>query len=316
MEERREIAVVNERPRSKPRSMERYLRTLGDRVRNARACHGMTRSTLARDSGVSERYLAQLESGRGNFSILLLRKVALAIDIPLSELVNDGPQPPVEYALLLEKLRRLKPAELAAAASVLSNRFTDRAGRYQRIALIGVRGAGKSTLGRMLAQRLGMPFVELTREIEAEVGASASEIFELWGQAAYRRYERRVLERILKTKPRVVLATGGGLVSQPSTFEQLLDCCYTVWLQAPPKEVMSRKARQGDRRARAGLAQAEAMADLRRIVAQRKALYGKADAALDTTGKTIEGTLDALVDIVTQARQTASLRISANSAVN
>jgi XRE family transcriptional regulator, aerobic/anaerobic benzoate catabolism transcriptional regulator len=316
MEERRDIAVVNGRARSKPRSAERYLKVLGERVRNTRACHGMTRSTLARDSGVSERYLAQLEIGQGNFSILLLRKVALAIDIPLSELVNDGPQPTVEYALLLEKLRRLKPAELAAAASVLSNRFTDGGGRYQRIALIGVRGAGKTTLGRMLAQRLRMPFVELTKEIEAEVGASVSEIFELLGQAAYRRYERRVLERILKTKPRAVIATGGGLVSQPSTFERLLDCCYTVWLQAPPKEVMSRKAKQGDYRARAGLAEAEAMADLRRIVKQRKALYGKADTALDTTGKSIESTVDELVDIVTNAWRMTSPRVSASGTPN
>lgn len=301
MTRKRDPAAINGRGTLKLGEAEGYLKTLGERVRDARACHGMTRGTLARDSGVSERYLALLESGQGNFSILLLRKVARALDVPLSELVNEEPRLPVEYALLLEKLRHLSPAELAAAASLLSERFGDGAGRHTRIALIGVRGVGKTALGRMLAQRLKVPFIELTKEIESKVGTSVSEIFEFWGQAAYRRYERRALERVLKTHSRVVIAAGGGLVSQPSTFGRLLDCCYTVWLQASPKELMNRMAKQGDYRVRAGLGEAEALTDLRRILTQRRALYGKADVALDTTGMTIEKSLDELIALVTKA---------------
>src|SRR5579863_7158146 len=180
-----------------------YLRLLGERVRNARARHGMTRRMLAHDCGVSERYLAELESGRGNFSIVLLRRVAAAIDVPLAELVSEE-LPPVEYALVAERLRRLKPAELTEAAAILAKRFGGDAGRAHRIALIGLRGAGKSTLGALLAERMGWEFVELSREIEREAAVGVNEIFDLWGQAAYRRYERRALERIVLTRSRVV----------------------------------------------------------------------------------------------------------------
>jgi XRE family aerobic/anaerobic benzoate catabolism transcriptional regulator len=289
-----------------------YLKTLGERVRDARARHGMSRRMLAHDSGVSERYLAQLESGRGNLSIALLRRVAAAIDIPLAELVNEE-VPPVEYALLAERLRRLSPAELTDAAALLARRFGEHPARLERIALIGLRGAGKSTLGAALAQRLGWDFVELSREIERAAGMSVNEIFDLLGQAAYRRYERRAIENLLRTGRRMVIAAGGGLVAEVSTFERLLESCYTVWLQASPREYWERVLRQGDYRISAGVNEAQAMADMRRILAQREPLYRKADARLDTSGKTGAQSLRELLALVRKTRA-ARLRKGAGMA--
>jgi XRE family aerobic/anaerobic benzoate catabolism transcriptional regulator len=278
-----------------------YLKLLGERVRDARSRHGMTRRMLARDSGISQRYLAELESGRGNFSIALLRRVASAIDVPVSELVSDDSPRPVEYSLLVERLRRFDAAELAEASKMLADRFGDRSGRLDRIALIGLRGAGKTTLGALLARHLGWSFVELSREIETEAGVKVDEIFDLWGQAAYRRYERRALERIARSRTKVVLATGGGLVSEPATFEQLLDSFYTVWLQASPQEHWDRVIRQGDHRVE-GSGDSEALADMRRILAQRDALYGKADVRLSTSARTARQALAALIAIVEKRR--------------
>ena len=252
---------------------------------------------LARDSGISERYLAELESGRGNFSIALLRKVATAIDVPVSDLVTDDSPRPVEYSLLVERLRRFEARELAEASRMLAERFGDRSRRMDRVALIGLRGAGKSTLGTALARHLGWSFVELSREIEIEAGVKVDEIFDLWGQAAYRRYERRALERVARSRTKVVLATGGGLVSEPATFERLLDSFYTVWLQASPEEHWDRVIGQGDHRVE-GSGDTEALVDMRRILAQRDALYRKANARLDTSARTARQALAGLIAIV------------------
>src|SRR6202521_4271144 len=268
----RASAIAAEAPSLNGGTPAQYLKLLGERVRDARARHGMTRRMLAHDCGVSERYLAQLESGRGNLSIVLLRRVAAAIDVPLAELLSEE-LPPVEYAFVAERLRRLTSAELTEAAAILAKRFGDQAAREERIALIGLRGAGKSTLGMMLAKRLRWEFVELSREIEREAGVSVNEIFDLWGQAAYRRYERRAFERVVRTRSRVVIATGGGLVSELSTFERLLEACYTIWLQASPHDYWERVLRQGDYRVSDGIGVKQAMADMRRILAQREALY-------------------------------------------
>jgi XRE family transcriptional regulator, aerobic/anaerobic benzoate catabolism transcriptional regulator len=295
-------AVIEADSRSAALTPTGYLKKLGERVRNARARHGMTRRMLARDSGISERYLAQLESGHGNFSIVLLRRLATAIDVPLAELVSDQPPPPVEYRLLVERMRRLEPAELGEASKLLAERFGDRTGRLERIALIGLRGAGKSTLGALLARHLGWSFLEMSSEIEKEAGVSVEEIFDLWGQAAYRRYERRALERVLRTQSKVVLATGGGLVSEPATFERLLDSCYTVWLKASPKEHWNRVIGQGDHRVVAS-GDTQPLADMRRILAQRDASYGKADARLNTNGKTERQSLQELVALIDRKRR-------------
>jgi len=279
-----------------PSSDDRYLRTVGERVRNARARHGMSRRMLAHDSGISERYLAELESGRGNFSIVLMRRLAKAIDLPVAELVDDAVPRPVEYKLLAERIARLAPEELGEASKLLMQRFGDRSGRGERIALIGLRGAGKTTLGARLAKQLGWEFIELSREIEVEAGVSVNEIFDLWGQAAYRRYERRALERIIESKSRVIVATAGGLVSEPATFERLLDSFYTIWLHASPEEHWDRVIGQGDLRVE-GSGDSEALTDMRRILAQRNPLYRKADAGLDTSGKTERHSLKELVSL-------------------
>ena len=304
-------APMTAAPRHAKTSDDRYLKMLGERVRDARARHGMSRRMLAHDSGISERYLAELESGRGNFSIVLMRRLAKAIDVPVAELVSDEMPRPVEYKLLVERIWRLEAAELAEASGILARRFGDRVGRSGRIALIGLRGAGKTTLGSMLAKQLGWDFIEMSREIEAEAGVSVEEIFDLWGQAAYRRYERRALERIITSKSRVVLATGGGLVSEPATFELLLDSFYTIWLQASPEEHWDRVIRQGDHRVE-GSGDSEALVDMRRILGQRDPLYRKADAHLNTSGKTTRRSLKELLSIANDRRKHYNTATSAN----
>jgi XRE family aerobic/anaerobic benzoate catabolism transcriptional regulator len=277
-----------------PDSESDYLKLLGERVRETRARRGMTRKILARDSGVSERYLAQLETGQGNVSILLLRQIAQALDTPLQALVLDGPEPPVDLVHTTEFLRRLPATELIAARRLLVEHFggVDLYARRGRIALIGLRGAGKSTLGAMLADRLEMPFLELDRLIEQESGVSLSVIFDLYGQSGFRRLERRVLDQIIERYPRFVLATGGSLVSEPATFERLLTMCFTVWLRATPEEHMQRVIAQGDMRPMAD--NRESMSDLRRILDVREPLYRKADLAIDTSGSSVEESLEAL----------------------
>ncbi|MBD5604755.1 MAG: helix-turn-helix transcriptional regulator [Candidatus Eremiobacteraeota bacterium] len=273
-----------------------FLAKLGDRVKEARARRGMTRKILARDSGVSERYLAQLETGQGNISIVLLRALALALDVPLESIVRDRPEASGELAQVNAFLQRLAPDDVVEARRLLAARFgnLDDAARRGRIALVGLRGAGKSTLGKRLAERRGVPFVELDREVEAASGMTLSEIFDLYGQAGFRRLERQALDRVIATHPRLVLATGGSIVSQPDTFAELLLACYTVWIRARPGEHMQRVVAQGDLRPMAD--NAEAMADLERILAGREALYRKADAVVDTAGLTVDAALDELSD--------------------
>jgi XRE family aerobic/anaerobic benzoate catabolism transcriptional regulator len=267
------------------------LAALGERVREARARRGMSRKTLAQDSGVSERYLAQLESGEGNASVLLLRQIAGALNLPLTDLLREPNGGSPELALTVQLLQRLSPAELTLAREELMHRFGggSQARRRQRIALIGLRGAGKSTLGARLANELGVPFIELDRQIEREAGTSLSEIFLLYGQAGYRRYERRTLEKVLEQHERCVIAAGGSIVSEPATYDLLLSTCHTVWLKARPEEHMARVIAQGDTRPMAGNMQA--MDDLRRMLDARAALYGQADAVVDTAGRSVEQSL-------------------------
>ena len=267
-----------------------FLQLLGERVRKARAQRGMSRKILAQASSVSERYLAQLESGQGNVSVLLLRQIGTALSLPLTELLRDEGGQSVELTLIDEFLKRLPSQKLAEVRAKLMHDFGNSpADRMKRIALIGLRGAGKSTLGTKLAKDLGAPFVELDAEIEREAGTNLSEIFLLYGQAGYRRYERRCLEKVLESNSRCVIATGGSIVSEPGTFDLLLSTCYTVWLKALPEEHMARVIAQGDTRPMAG--SSEAMEDLRRILEGRDMLYGQADATIDTSTRTVEATL-------------------------
>jgi XRE family aerobic/anaerobic benzoate catabolism transcriptional regulator len=275
-----------------------FLKLLGDRVREARARRGMTRKILARDSGVSERYLAQLETGQGNISILLLRDIARALDLPVEALVYNGPEPPIDLVHTTEFLRRLPGEELAQARSLLLEHFggVDLAARRGRVALIGLRGAGKSTLGAMLAERIEVPFLELDRLIEQESGVSLSAIFDLYGQSGFRRFERRCLDDVIERYPRFVLATGGSLVSEPATFERLLTMCYTVWLHASPEDHMQRVIAQGDMRPMAD--SRESMSDLQRILAVREPLYRKADLSIDTSAGPLTNALHRVITAI------------------
>jgi XRE family transcriptional regulator, aerobic/anaerobic benzoate catabolism transcriptional regulator len=250
----------------------------------------VSRRALAEASGVSERYLAELESGRGNASVLVLRQISAALSLPLEELLRREESGSVERALIQQLLARVPDHRLAEVRRRLAVELNGSArDRGRRIALVGLRGAGKSTLGARLAAELDLPFIELDRDIEREAGTSLSEIFLLYGQGGYRRYERRCLEKALEGHDRCVIATGGSIVSEPGTYELLLDTCLTVWLKAAPEEHMARVIAQGDTRPMAD--NPEAMLDLRRILEGRDRLYGQADITIDTAGRSVQQSL-------------------------
>ena len=228
-----------------------FLAALGDRVRALRARRGMTRKALASSADVSERHLANLEYGVGNASILVLLQVAGALQCSLGELIGDVTTSSPEWLLIRELLEQRDDATLQRVRIAIGEMLGTGGGNAAlspRIALIGLRGAGKSTLGQMLADDLGFPFVELSREIEKFAGCSVSEIQALYGVNAYRRYERRALEETIQIYPEAVIATPGGLVSDAATFNQLLAHCTTVWLQADAEDHMKRVTAQGDLR--------------------------------------------------------------------
>jgi XRE family aerobic/anaerobic benzoate catabolism transcriptional regulator len=282
------------------------LVALGERVRNLRARRGLTRKAVAQAAEVSERHLANLEYGIGNASILVLQQVATALQCSLAELVGDVTTSSPEWLLIRELLERRDEADLRRARIALGELLGTAAGdpaRNRRIALVGLRGAGKSTLGQMLADDLEVPFIELSREIEKLAGCSVREIHDLYGTNAYRRYERRALEETVQIYSEVVIATPGGIVSDPATFNQLLAHCTTVWLQAAPEEHMGRVAAQGDTRPMA--ASKEAMDDLRRILAGRAAFYSKADLSVDTSGRDLAQSFHALRSAVREAMSRA-----------
>lgn len=291
----------------KSAAQDRFLESLGEHVRMLRARRGMTRKDLSKAAGVSERHLANLERGVGNVSVLVLREVAQALSCPIAELLGDPTASSPEWLLLRDLLAKRSEAELERARLVLAPLFgaapATASERLGRIALIGMRGAGKSTLGRMLAEQTDTSFVELDREIERLAGASISEVHNLYGANAYHRYQRRALEEILAGYRDVVVATPGSIVSEPSTFGMLLSHCYTVWIQASPEEHMQRVIEQGDLRPMSGnLDNAEAMGDLKRILAGRSAFYGKADLRVDTTGLSVTDAFAVLLTGVTAAR--------------
>ncbi len=270
----------------------RYLGAIGRHVREARERRGMARKAISQSAGVSERYLAQLEAGEANASVLLLRSVARALDLPLTELV-DPHESSVGQRLIHRFLDGLPAHRLEDVVFRLMRDFGEEASaRRRRIALIGLRGAGKTTLGSALAAALRTPFVELDREIEHDAGIGLSEVFLLYGQAGYRRIERRCLERSIRAHPEMVMTVGGGIVSEPETYNLLLQSCFTVWVKASPDEHMARVVAQGDLRPMQG--RAEAMNDLRRILGAREPLYEKADVTLDTSGDDAEQSLSKL----------------------
>ena len=282
-----------------------FLVALGERVRNLRARRGLTRKAVALAADVSERHLANLEYGIGNASILVLQQVAAALHCSLAELIGDVTTSTPEWLLIRELLEQRDEATLRrirVAVGEMLGTGGDNAARSARVALVGLRGAGKSTLGQMLADDLDVPFVELSREIEKFAGCSVAEIQALYGMNAYRRYERRALEEAIQIYPEAVLATPGGLVSDAATFNLLLAHCTTVWLRASPGDHMQRVAAQGDMRPMA--ASREAMGDLERIIAGRAAFYSKAEIELDTSAKPLDATFADL-----RAKVRAALRL-------
>jgi XRE family aerobic/anaerobic benzoate catabolism transcriptional regulator len=282
-------------------SDEEFLRAFGERIRGERARRGMSRKLLAQHAGISERYLTLLESGKGNVSVVLLRHLAAALGLPLARLVDETPVSP-EMTLVRQFLARLRPPQLQEAYTALTKQFEADAGlsRAGRTALVGLRGAGKTTLGSALARSLDVPFFELDREIERLAGSSLGSIIELYGQQAYRRYELQALQELLANHPRFVVATGGSIVSETSTYELLLRSCLTIWVRTTPEEHMQRVLAQGDLRPMAG--SQRAMDDLRRILEERGELYGRADAVIDTTGKNEDESLEQLTSALAQHR--------------
>ncbi|AGW94532.1 helix-turn-helix transcriptional regulator [Cupriavidus sp. DF5525] len=282
-----------------------FLVALGERVRELRARRGLTRKAAAHAAGVSERHLANLEYGSGNASILVLQHIADALQCSLAGLLGDVTTSSPEWILLRELLEQRDEATLRRVRIAVGEMLgtggenAGQAARSSRVALIGLRGAGKTTLGGMLAENLGFPFVELSREIEKFAGCSIAEIQGLYGMNAYRRYERRAVEEAIQIYPEAVIATPGGLVSDPATFNLLLAHCTTVWLQADPVDHMERVRAQGDFRPMA--ASKEAMEDLRHILAGRAAFYSKAEFALDTSAQPLEPTFAALRELVRNA---------------
>jgi XRE family aerobic/anaerobic benzoate catabolism transcriptional regulator len=263
-----------------------FLMALGDRVRNLRSRKGMTRKAVALAADVSERHLANLVYGTGNVSVLVLLQVSHALQCSLAELLGDISTSSPEWLLIRELLSKRTEADLRRARVQLTEMFGesgDATARRTRIALIGLRGAGKTTLGQRLADDLGFTFIELSREIEKFAGCQISEIHNLYGANAYRRYERRALEEAIQIYPEVIIATPGGLVSDSANFNLLLTHCTTVWLQADANDHMSRVAAQGDLRPMA--ASPEAMEDLKRILEGRSAFYSKADISIDTSAQ-------------------------------
>lgn len=283
-----------------------FLGVLGKRVRTLRSRRGMTRKMLGHEADVSERHLAQLEAGEGNVSIVLLRRIAAALGASLTELFSTDIEKGTanearrEKALIQNFLERLPAHRMEEAVARLLREFgAEENARRAHIALVGIRGAGKSTLGSKLAASLQIPFIELDAEIEKDAGMPLGEIFSLYGQGGYRAIERRLLEKVLKQAPRAVLSIGGGVVSEKETYEYLLANCYTIWIKARPEEYMARVIAQGDLRVMGGSDQA--MEELRQILEAREPLYRKADLSLDTSENSVEESF---------AKLRAALRVS------
>ncbi|HTV94399.1 MAG TPA: helix-turn-helix transcriptional regulator [Steroidobacteraceae bacterium] len=283
---------------------EAYLRALADRIRAARAQRGMTRSALAADSGVSLRFLAQLESGQGNPSVRVLRRIASAMGFSPDALLSEEPMRSVEQKLLTQLLKRLSEEDLHKARQLLGRHFGgdhfagpgfDQA-QKSYVTLVGLRGAGKSTLGRRLAKHRGVPFFELDREIEREYGATLGEILQLHGQPGYRRFERETLERVISKNRAAVIEAGGGLAADPETLAMLLERSLAVWVRASPEEHMQRVIDQGDLRPMAR--SREAMRELKDILRAREPYYRQAHLHLNTSGRSADESFQALIEML------------------
>ena len=279
-----------------------FLVALGQRVRALRSRSGVTRKTLSTMTGVSERHLANLETGEGNASILVLLQVATALNSSLAEVTGDITTSSPEWLLIRSLLKNQDEASLKNIRMKMSELLGSESTNKQlnpRIALIGLRGAGKTALGQMLAGDLEVPFIDLGSEIEKVAGCSVAEIQNLYGANAYRRYERKALGAVVEAHPQTVIGTPGGLVSDPDTFNFLLTNCTTVWLKADPEDHMQRVLDQGDMRPMAGN-QDQAMEDLKHILDSRSDFYSKANLVINTSAQSLTETFALLKDEIIQ----------------
>jgi XRE family transcriptional regulator, aerobic/anaerobic benzoate catabolism transcriptional regulator len=304
---KRTTSPTKSRVKARPSSDEAFLQELGQRVRQMRGIRGMSRKVFSQVSGLSERYLAQLESGTGNVSIVLLRRVAQAAGAPIEDLICDTSQQRAEWPLIRELLRQASPEAVEEVKAVLKGErplsdghSAPTAERTKRIALIGLRGAGKSTLGTLVAEKLGWRFIELNREIEHDSGLSMTEIFSLYGQDGYRRLELAALRKVSESAEPMIVATGGGIVAEPVTFELLQASFFTIWLKALPAEHMNRVRKQGDLRPMGN--DNAAMAELKTILTSREPLYARADATLDTAGRKLRESFADLLALIQDKR--------------
>ncbi|MGX9352052.1 helix-turn-helix transcriptional regulator [Shimia sp. W99] len=277
------------------RAVQQLIVRVGDRVRKARERKGIPRRVLSERSGVSPRYLAQLEAGAGNISIGLLERVAIALDHRIEWFVGEEDpwtSDSVKVATLFQS------ADRATQQAVLGMLGPSEPGlqKAHRICLLGLRGAGKSTLGRAAGEKLDLPFLELNREIEDHSGMPVSEVMALYGQEGYRKLESQALQRVIATHDSVILAVAGGIVAEPMTYNTLLSNFHTVWVKASPEEHMNRVQAQGDDRPMAG--NPEAMEQLRSLLVSREALYDRAEARLDTTGRNFDQSLGDLLALI------------------
>jgi XRE family transcriptional regulator, aerobic/anaerobic benzoate catabolism transcriptional regulator len=303
---RKLVARLADGRQSEAASAEAFLAAIGREVRRQRAKRGMTRRQLAQASQTSERYLAQIESGAGNPSVSVLRVIAHALDLPVAALLPDIAGRGAALGGIIDLVAQVPQGEWPALAKMIEARVALPGGadRGRRIALVGLRGAGKSTLGRMLAQHLGWPFIEIDRRVEADYGASIPDLMEMAGTATFRRHERSALERVIAEHEAAVITTAGGIVSNPETYALLLRRAHTVWIRARPEEHMSRVMAQGDFRPMAQ--NRAAMADLVAILEARRADYARAEGEVDTSGDSVEQSFAALLRVVTPWAQAVS----------
>lgn len=256
---------------------------VGRRLRARRQARGLTVKALAAESGLSQRYVISAEHGDANLSLEKLRQLAAALEVPMAWFVSSGTRGEID-GLLIDR----SPAELAEIATWLRRRY----GRQQRpiVALLGVRGAGKSAVGQGLARRLGLPFIELDERVEAVADLSLAEVFAVHGEDYYRRLEHTALTALVNEGQPAVVATGGGIVTHAENYARLREAATTVWLKAAPEDHWDRVIQQGDRRPMRD--HPHAMAELRALLAARAPLYEQADIIVDTHGQALAAVID------------------------